>query len=678
MDRIITSVLRRWLLFGILVFASYRVVAQSTLPPNYLAPQLLRLIPDTTLIVGDSNQVINVSKYFGSYNIGYDYRASFDYAASGLPPGMIFVSHSGLPPGAGDAFSEASAAIRGTPTTLGVYDVIVTATKCNAFQGCYETADTFAISVATSRPPTGKPLALVEPGYDCSSGYITFKTTGGDGTSIEFMAAGITGWTTDPVQQVSNELREADTLPPFTLMARQSGQVVTDTWDLDAACAGTPLRLTPNYECATGLISFTFNGGGNGSPITFTSPDVDFATPVSGHLYKVKQDVIDNPRPITIQAHQRGATVSYSFEFIEPCRIQLRQPIPDINFVPYVGNSLYYAITNFFSGPSQGAPRYEAFGLPDGFSLVGGVIIGASQLTGVYTVTVVATNDRALGSPSTTTTFTLTVEPPVPSPLTMAPPDYDCQTGAFRFNTTGGDGSPIEYMAIGITGWTTSPDQYVDEGLRTAADAQPLTLRARQSGQEVFYVWDIRAQCPVGDVSALRLVAPQYDCSSGAFTFNTTGGDGSPVEFMAIGITGWTGEPNQFVDVGLRTATDIQPLTLRARQSGREVFYVWDIRAICPVGSYRLAAPAELEAGLQVRVLRNPAVGETVDVDVTGAANQFLYLRIVDQQGRLISKTTIDQPALREQVTLRLGASPGVYLLQANTPSQRQTVRIVK
>ncbi|GAB3491701.1 hypothetical protein GCM10027341_05010 [Spirosoma knui] len=84
------------------------------------------------------------------------------------------------------------------------------------------------------------------------------------------------------------------------------------------------------------------------------------------------------------------------------------------------------------------------------------------------------------------------------SPLRMSPPTYNCQTGAITFYTTGGAGSsaaPIEYMAAGITGWTTNPSQFVDPVLRTATDAQPITLVARQGEQMATYVLDIKAAC---------------------------------------------------------------------------------------------------------------------------------------------------------------------------------------
>ena len=172
-----------------------------------------------------------------------------------------------------------------------------------------------------------------------------------------------------------------------------------------------------------------------------------------------------------------------------------------------------------------------------------------------------------------------TTQPPTGA-LALTTPTYNCATGAFTFNTSGGNGSTIEYMAPGITGWTTNPNQFVDEGSRTALDVQPFTLMARQNGVTVSLVWDLRAYCngtptsttrqpPVG---ALTLTAPTYNCTTGAFTFNTSGGNGSTIEYMAPGITGWTTNPNQFVDEGSRTANDVQPFNLTARQNGVTVY----------------------------------------------------------------------------------------------------------
>ena len=263
-------------------------------------------------------------------------------------------------------------------------------------------------------------------------------------------------------------------------------------------------------------------------------------------------------------------------------------PHPPINLMATVGVAFEQALP--FVKPIEGLVSISITGLPANglhFADLGGGptpgIQGVPLTAGVMSLTLLVNN----GFPGMSwRPISLTVNSGPGSALTLLAPTYNCATGAFHFNTSGGDGSPITFFAIGITGPTTNPDQFVDTELRTVADAQPIHLQATQNGVTANYVWDIRAQCPVGSPppgGTLTLLAPTYNCTTGAFHFNTSGGNGSPIEFFAIGVTGWTTNPNQFVDTVLRTAADAQPLTLLARQNGVTVSYVWDIRAQCPV-----------------------------------------------------------------------------------------------
>ncbi|GAB3704941.1 hypothetical protein GCM10027592_36840 [Spirosoma flavus] len=279
--------------------------------------------------------------------------------------------------------------------------------------------------------------------------------------------------------------------------------------------------------------------------------------------------------------------------------------------------------------------------------------------------------------------------PPQPggNSLQLVAPMYNCQSGAFTFQTTGGNGSAIEFRAIGITDWTTTPNQYVDTELRTAADAQPILLWARQSGQTITYLWDIRAQCPVGanppapNGNSLQLVAPTYNCQSGAFTFLTTGGNGSPIEFRAIGITDWTTNPNQYVDTELRTAADAAPLLLRARQSGAEVMYTWDIRAQCPVNGARLAASqlTEISNKLDVTVLGNPLTKDDIELEIRGAEGQTVSLMLVNEQGYLITERKIERAQANEPQSINVSQQPsGILLLRVSSLVGSKTIRIIK
>ena len=376
-----------------------------------------------------------------------------------------------------------------------------------------------------------------------------------------------------------------------------------------------------------------------------------------------------------------------------------------------------------------------------------------------------------------------------PNPLALTTPTYDCVTGAFTFNTTGGDGSLIEYFAAGITGFTTNPNQFVDRDSRTANDVQPFQLLARQNGRIATLVWDLKAACGRGTSAlppvaraipdqvltvgqslyltlgqyiydptynvpnyaprwsysvdglpaalypfarptdlqyvpqlpvvilgtattagvylvtvrasteafrnnpvsttfkitvlpttppsggALTLTTPTYDCATGAFTFNTTGGDGSLIEYFAAGITGWTTNPSHFVDRDSRTANDVQPFQLMARQNGQTVTLVWDLKAACGRARVGIGEPT---AGMQIRVLGNPVVSQTAELEITGVLDQVVHYNLVDAQGRVLHQRSIERASYMERVSLPIGPTTGLYLLRVQTANEQQTVKLLK
>jgi len=149
---------------------------------------------------------------------------------------------------------------------------------------------------------------------------------------------------------------------------------------------------------------------------------------------------------------------------------------------------------------------------------------------------------------------------------------------------------------------------------------------------------------------------------------------------MAIGITGWTTNPNQFVDFGLRTATDAQPLTLKARQNGIEVTRPFDIHLICmPISMARRSVPsAALEARLNVVAFPNPAT-ESFTVSIAGIRGEYVRLRLVDALGHTVVERQVPVVGSHHQEPMRLDQQPaGLYLLQVSTPSQTQTVKMLK
>ena len=280
------------------------------------------------------------------------------------------------------------------------------------------------------------------------------------------------------------------------------------------------------------------------------------------------------------------------------------------------------------------------------------------------------------------------VNPPPPPPpggaLALTQPTYNCQTGAITFNTTGGNGLTITYNAPGIIRASLT-DNFgtVERELRN--DPKPINLTATQNGQTATYTFDFGAFCagnppvnppPPPPPGALMLVAPTYDCATGAFRFNTSGGNGSPIEYQATpGITGWTTNPNQFVDRESRTVNDVKPFTLMARQNGVTVTYVWDLKAAC--GRARVGV-GERVSELSISVLGNPT-HDAVTVEIGGAQDQPLTLRLVDLQGRVIESRSIEQAGAVERHRFELPqAGPGLLLLRAASGNQSKTVKIIR
>ena len=588
---------------------------------------------------------------------------------------------------------------------------------------------TTAPPTSTTTAPSSGALTMIAPLYNCATGAITFQTSGGNGSLIEYSSPGITDWTTNPNQLLDRDARTVSDIPPFQLNARQSGRVVSYTWSRQAFCAGVttppttppvsttttppptppvstttappptpPVSTTtapptstttapssgaltiiaPLYNCATGAITFQTTGG-NGSLIEYSSPGItDWTTNPNQLLDRDARTVSDIP-PFQLNARQSGRVVSYTWSRQAFCAGVTTPPT-----TPPVSTTTTPPPTPPVSTTTAPPPTPP-----------------------VSTTT---------APPTSTTTA------PSSGALTIIAPLYNCATGAITFQTTGGNGSLIEYSSPGITDWTTNPNQLLDRDARTVSDIPPFQLNARQSGRVVSYTWSRQAFCagvttppttppvsttttppptppvstttappPTPPVStttapptstttapssgALTMIAPLYNCATGAITFQTTGGNGTLIEYSSVGITDWSSNPNQFLDRDARVVSDTPPFQLNARQSGRVVSYTWSRQAYC--ARARVSAEGS-ESLLSVQVLGNPVTGSTVDVLVTGAAGQHLTLEVIDFMGHLLHQQSIESAQAQERAQLGVGHAPGMLLLRATTPTQQQTVKLVR
>lgn len=99
----------------------------------------------------------------------------------------------------------------------------------------------------------GQPLQLLPPDYDCQSGILRFRTSGGSGGQLSFMSPGITGWIDNCVTNIQSfaliaDIRNPD-LPvdPFMLFVREMNEDGTVTmaqlrWDPKESCRNAAAR----------------------------------------------------------------------------------------------------------------------------------------------------------------------------------------------------------------------------------------------------------------------------------------------------------------------------------------------------------------------------------------------------------------------------------------------------
>ena len=392
------------------------------------------------------------------------------------------------------------------------------------------------------------------------------------------------------------------------------------------------------------------------------------------------------------QQFQQGSGSVY---YLTPAPIIVNQPPVVVNPIPNQAILMVPAYSfgipaATFSDPEGQNLVLTITGLPAGLHQEGNFIEGTPTQSGTFPITVRATDPGGLW---VDTTFMLTIGPNNPNPpsnpaLQLVAPLYNCQTGAITFQTSGGDGSLIEFMAIGITGWTSNANQLVEAALRNDPTIAPLTLKARQNGVEISYIWNLLAYCQGGNQppqqpespsgQPLQLLAPTYNCLTGEITFHTMGGDGTEIGYMAVGITGWSKSPNQFVEAALRNDPTIAPFTLKARQGEVEVSYNWNLVAYCNSGA-RMASPEVSANRWQAVVLGNPVTGETVRVRVQGAQGQTVQIGLTDLAGRSLARKTVQVTQPEQDETIEIGPGPaGIYLLQVGNQQQAQSLKVLK
>ncbi|MBD2757682.1 choice-of-anchor Q domain-containing protein [Spirosoma validum] len=310
-----------------------------------------------------------------------------------------------------------------------------------------------------------------------------------------------------------------------------------------AVCVGSPVTFTASVGNVTGSYTYTLTNGSN--PLTGrASGNFNQAVTASGSG--------SQSFTLTVSANDQSTSTSTNLTV---------NPLPQAGLVS--SGALSCAVTSVTLTASGGS----SYTFANGNGVVGtpgsaNTLVVSSP--GTYSVTVA----NASGCVSTTfVTVNGTTQPPTPPNLLASATTTVDQpisvtasgcSGALDWTLLGGTGS-----ANGNIYTLTTPGNYTlsatcaQNGCTSSATSLTLSI---QSG-------------------TFRLIAPTYDCQTGALTFRTQGGDGSLIEYFAIGITPWSPTPQHTVEAELRE--DPKKVELLARQSGVTVSYRFDLPAYC-------------------------------------------------------------------------------------------------
>ncbi|QKZ13103.1 putative Ig domain-containing protein [Spirosoma sp. KUDC1026] len=609
--------------------------------------------------------------------------APFSYTFSG--PGTITVSGN-------------SATITGLPTGLQTFTVTVADATTPTPQTITQTA-----SVSVSANPTA-PFAI--------TGVTTIScatlTAGSRQLTFTPQYTGLTG---QPVTfAVQNELSPTTSAGPYslrlytdnpvvTLRASQAGTETSFVYNWLAICNGTtppasqPLALTltavPTQVTATGSVNLLATVTGGTAPFSYTFSGPGTIT-VSGNsatvtglptgLQTFTVTVADATSP-TRQTITQTASVSVSATSTAPFAITgvttiscatLTAGSRQLTFTPQytglTGQPVTFAVQNELS-PTTSAGPYSLRLYTDNPV----VTLRASQ---AGTETSFVYNWLAACNGTT---------PPVNQPLaltlTAVPTQVTAAGSVNLLATVTGGTAPFSYTFSGPGTITVSGNSATVTGLPTGlqtftvtvADATTPTPQTITQTASVSVSANPTAPFAITGVTTISCATLTAGSRQLTFTPQYTGLTGQPVTFAVQNELSPTTSAGPY---SLRLYTDNPVVTLRASQAGTETSFVYNWLAACSTPNARVAVKEET---LQVNLLGNPSANGQVSVEVRGAVDQVLHLQLTDMSGRVIDTRQIEQAGSVERHTFDVNRQQrGILLLRATTPTQAQTVKVIK
>ncbi|QHV99022.1 FG-GAP-like repeat-containing protein [Spirosoma endbachense] len=243
------------------------------------------------------------------------------------------------------------------------------------------------------------------------------------------------------------------------------------------------------------------------------------------------------------------------------------------------------------------------------------------------------------------------------------------------------DGQSLTYSATGLpsglsvngglisgtpssTGVSSVQVTALDPGGLSAQTSFQLTVNPMPTSPAGFTIVGVSTvNCEVVSSGQRRVTfTPQYG-----------GVDSSPISFSVINEMPATTNPGPY---SLNLYTDNPSIILTAKQGASVASYVYNWLSICTAPT-RVGA-AEVGTGLQVQVLGNPVEGKSVEVEIRGVSGQSVQLNLTDLQGRVLHQQRLDEADSLERVSVPIGTGKGLLLLQVNTATEHQQVKLLK
>ncbi|UHG93840.1 beta strand repeat-containing protein [Spirosoma oryzicola] len=275
---------------------------------------------------------------------------------------------------------------------------------------------------------------------------------------------------------------------------------------------------------------------------------------------------------------------------------------------------------------------------------------------GTQTFTATCTRN---GCTSPATTATVTVVAPTLKVLSRDPDNGQLGNNTIKpyliLQNVGRD--PFAYSNITLRYWLTTEDNVglIFQKNFVAIGQGNLNLRyvpispARQGATgyiEYSFNGGAGSLAPMGDSGPLEIQVNKQDYSSFF----------QPDDYSYINNSSYTLNPR-----------------ITAYQNGT-IFYGIEPTA---TGSSRVASQDE-GRGLAVKVLGNPVVGPSAEVEISGVSGQAVQLKLVDLQGKTLHGFSIKEAGSVERVSVPVSTAQGILLLDVSTATQRQQVKLLK